>query len=119
MLRNRKGFGSITLYLGVAIVVIIVVSGAVIWGQYQKIERLKSENDTLVRDNNTIQENCVKQRGSDAETIEYYQTELRNCLAREQEPCETIESKDPDIKIIKNESEDAKLKELNDLWRIQ
>jgi len=117
MLRNRKGFGSVTMYLGIALLVISISMGAIIYGQHQKIARLKSENVVLSADNKKFVEAAKTQHEADAAYIKTVEAQRDECLAR-QGDCETfIITGCPTIEMGKEN--DPVAKEWDLIWEVR
>ena len=117
MLRNKKGFGSITMYLGIALLVVSVTMGAIVYGQHQKIMRLKAENVRLTTDNGMITKNAVTQHKADVAYIKTVEEQRDECLAQ-QGQCEMfIITECPTIEMGKEN--DPVAKEWNLIWEVR
>jgi len=98
MVRNNKGFGSVTLYIMLALAVLLVVSGSFNYAQRQAVLRYKAENVRLSTDNDMITTNALNQHKADAAALkrcEKTKNELLIKLGQCQEPtiitgCPTI-----------------------------
>jgi hypothetical protein len=72
MLKNHKGFGSITLYMGLAIVVLALVGGFWIKALKADLKFYKAENVKLTAENKTWKDSYDTQVTADA-------TALKDC----------------------------------------
>jgi hypothetical protein len=126
MLRNKKGFGSLTLYGALGVAAVIAVMGIVILIQSYKIKaldadnkRLEAENARLIIDNNGFHDILIKEQRACEGAIKKYTQMLDECTSKASK-CTVVDITGcPEIKTTTDPKQDPELGKLQGIWRRQ
>jgi len=127
MLRNNKGFGSLTLYGALGVAAVIAAMGIALYIQSLHIKALDADNkrlaaavDDLKNANDGLAVTLEKERKACEGTTARCKKMLDECINSTSKPCTVVDIKGcPDIKTTNDPKQDLELGKLQGIWGSQ